>query len=45
MTGLNGDREAVEKLVDAALASLEANRAASTTSTSIPFPTATPART
>jgi uncharacterized protein len=27
MTGLNGDREAVEKLVDAALASLEANRA------------------
>jgi len=26
MTGLNGDREAVEKLVDAALASLEANR-------------------
>ncbi len=27
MTGLNGDREAVERLVDAALASLEANRA------------------
>ena len=27
MTGLNGDREVVEKLVDAALASLEANRA------------------
>src|ERR1700704_245086 len=27
MSGLNGDREAVEKLVDAALASLEANRA------------------
>ena len=26
MTGLNGDREVVEKLVDAALASLEANR-------------------
>jgi fatty acid kinase len=27
LTGLNGDREVVEKLVDAALASLEANRA------------------
>ena len=27
MTGLNGDREAVEKLVGGALASLEANRA------------------
>ena len=27
MTGLNGDREVIEKLVDAALASLEANRA------------------
>jgi DAK2 domain fusion protein YloV len=27
MTGLNGDREAVERLVDSALASLEANRA------------------
>ena len=27
MTDLNGDREAVERLVDAALASLEANRA------------------
>jgi hypothetical protein len=27
VTGLNGDREAVERLVDAALASLEANRA------------------
>jgi DAK2 domain fusion protein YloV len=27
VTGLNGDREVVEKLVDAALASLEANRA------------------
>jgi len=27
LTGLNGDREVIEKLVDAALASLEANRA------------------
>ena len=43
---LNGDLEAVQKVVDAALASLEANRGAHRRPERLSrFPTATPART